>query len=106
MILKAYIKRSIFLLGIATIAAGGMARAGAASSAGALPAEISSFVDRRSGCEHWGGEEAYDDARGREIDAAMKKLDCVDIERDQARLRKRYAHSPAVLKILAQAPDE
>jgi hypothetical protein len=66
------------------------------------PAEIVKFLDRRAGCDHWTGEEPYDAARRREIEAAIADLKCARIERDEAALRKRYAADPALLHLIAE----
>lgn len=64
------------------------------------PREIGAFLERRAECEHWAGEEPYDRARTREIATAVAKLRCERIEADEARLRRRYAGRPDVLKLL------
>jgi len=68
-----------------------------------LPAEVVAYLDRRIGCTHWSGEEAYDAARGRQIAAAVKTLRCNAIEADAKRLRQRYGRDPAVRKALDAA---
>ena len=40
-----------------------------------LPADVVAYLDRRMGCNHWSGEDAYDAARGRQI-AALRTF-CV-----------------------------
>ena len=69
------------------------------------PAPVRAFVERRDGCDHWGGEEAYDAARGREIDAAWRKLRCDRVPADEKLLRRRYARQPAILKLLVPQPE-
>lgn len=63
-----------------------------------LPADAAAYVARRKGCNHWGGEEAYDAARGRDIAAALTSLRCDAIDADEARLRRRYGKNPAILE--------
>ncbi|MCW5746449.1 MAG: hypothetical protein KIT36_09645 [Alphaproteobacteria bacterium] len=70
-----------------------------------LPRDASALVYRIVGCNHWGGEEPYDDARKAEIDKAMRELDCDRLDRDEADLRRRHAGDPAVLKALDQAKE-
>lgn len=70
-----------------------------------LPADAKAYVTRRMGCNHWGGEDAYDAARGREIGEAVKSLRCDAVEADGQRLRRRYKRQPDVLKTLDQTPD-
>lgn len=61
-------------------------------------------MERRIDCDHWTGEEAYDAARGRQIERAISDLRCARIEEDEARLRARYRADPVVLKALI-APE-
>ncbi|MFJ7440143.1 hypothetical protein ACIQW5_21040 [Methylorubrum thiocyanatum] len=71
-----------------------------------LPADAEAYVARRKGCNHWGGEEAYDAARRRDIAAALKSLRCEAIDVDEARLRRRYGKEPAVLEAFDKAGGE
>jgi hypothetical protein len=70
-----------------------------------LPREVRQFVERRMECDHWTGEEAYDKARGREINRAIRELRCERIERDDRRLMERYSGSPQVLEALRIARE-
>jgi hypothetical protein len=70
-----------------------------------LPGEVRQFVERRMECDHWTGEEAYDKARGREINRAIRELRCDRIERDDRRLMQRYSSSPKVLEALRIARE-
>jgi hypothetical protein len=71
----------------------------------APPKEISVFVGRRTGCNHWMGEDAYDAARSREIAAAIRKLGCDQLDAEEVRLRARHRDAPEVHKALDQARD-
>jgi hypothetical protein len=77
-----------------------------AGAAPRLPADAQAYVTRRRDCNHWGGEDTYDEARGREIAAAVKALRCDAIDADEARLRRRYGKDPAVLKAFDRADGE
>ena len=70
-----------------------------------LPADAKAYVTRRMGCNHWGGEDAYDAARGREIGEAVRSLRCDTVEADGRRLRRRYRRQPDVLKTLDRTHD-
>ena len=70
-----------------------------------LPADAKAYVTRRMGCNHWGGEDAYDAARGREIGKAVRSLRCETVEADGRRLRRRYRRQPDVLKTLDQTHE-
>jgi hypothetical protein len=71
----------------------------------ALPPEVRRFVERRMECDHWTGEEAYDKARGREIEANIRDLRCDRIDRDDQRLVKRYSGRTEVLEALRIARE-
>lgn len=70
-----------------------------------LPAEVAELVHRVVDCNHWGGEEGYDDQRAAEIDAAMTALRCDALAEDEAAMRLRHAASPAVPRALDAARD-
>lgn len=72
---------------------------------GELPREVRVLIDRRLNCDHWAGEEPYDRARRREINAALRDLRCGTVEREETRLKRRYARLPQVLKALADSRD-
>jgi len=65
-----------------------------------LPRTPPRLVERRANCNHWQGEEPYDKARGREIDRALTRFGCDFIERDEEKLRARYADKPEIIKAL------
>jgi hypothetical protein len=65
------------------------------------PKDIGSYAERRAECEHWGGEEPYDKARGREIAAAVRVLRCERLDADGRVLRKKYAGRPGLVRLLA-----
>lgn len=99
------------LLGLAiamTIGGPGVSQEATSASGvpGVLPADVRAYIDRRHGCNHWQGEDAYDAERRRDIDAAIKALACHRLARDEARLRRRHAHSPRVLKAMDAAHFE
>lgn len=62
-------------------------------------------MTRRLGCNHWTGEDAYDEARGRDIAAAVKDLRCDTVDADETRLRRRFKGDLPVLKALDAARD-
>lgn len=69
------------------------------------PADAKAYVTRRMGCSHWGGEDAYDAARVREIGEAVRSLRCDTVDADGRRLRRRYRRQPDVLKTLDRTHD-
>jgi hypothetical protein len=56
-----------------------------------LPAEVRDLVSRREQCRHWAGEEPYDKARARQIEEAIKRLRCEDVEMEVEAIRQKYA---------------
>ncbi len=70
-----------------------------------LSAEVERYVTRRTSCNHWTGEDAYAEARGRDIATAVKGLRCDTIDADETRLRRRYGRDLPALKALDAARD-
>ena len=68
-----------------------------------LPRDVRVHIGRQINCDHWLGEEPYDADRRREIDHAVRALRCEVLDREERRLRRRYARSPAVLKAISEA---
>lgn len=62
---------------------------------------LDTFIAKRTQCDHFRGEEAYDTARGRFLARQLRRY-CRGTDRELAALRRRYAHRPAVLRRLAQ----
>jgi hypothetical protein len=82
-----------------------LAAAGPAASVARMPPDVRRFIARRQSCTRWAGEEPYDQARAREIESALRQDQCNTIEATEARLRRRYAPRPDVLRALAAMPD-
>jgi hypothetical protein len=61
------------------------------------------FIQRRSDCSHWAGEEGYDAVRRREIETAVNRLHCDTLDRDAAMLHRHYRHNAKVLTSLTRA---
>ncbi len=53
--------------------------------------EISKYLESVESCNHWAGEEPYDDARGAEIEAALKELNCEKLGCDFQNILKEHA---------------
>lgn len=67
------------------------------------PSDVVDLVERYGGCNHWGGEEGYNEERRKEIEDAVKSLKCDRLDADQRRLRKKYAHRPKALRVIEAA---
>jgi hypothetical protein len=72
----------------------------------ALSKDVSDFLQRRTNCRHWAGEEAYDAARRAEINAAYAKLRCATLEADEEALKRRYGGNPALVRALDAAKKQ
>ncbi|RNF86453.1 hypothetical protein [Montanilutibacter psychrotolerans] len=70
-----------------------------------LPVAARDYVVRRNTCEHFLGEEPYDEERRREINAAVETY-CRGLDAETARLRKRHRDRPAVLRMLDAYGDD
>ena len=91
----------IHLLLVASV----MTHAQVAQAIETAPAPVRAFIQRRQGCNHWSGEEAYDQDRAKEIAAALRQLRCREIEADGTALRRRYVRQPEILDLLTRTVD-
>lgn len=82
-----------------------VASTGDAQATNAAPAVVRAYIRRRTGCNHWAGEEGYDAERRREIMRAVRELRCRTIDQDERLLKRRYARNGAVLRLLQRASD-
>lgn len=89
----------------AMLMAAGMSDDAFARALRQAPPDLRAVVERRLGCNHWGGEEPYDADRAAQIRAAADKLQCRSLERDEARMRVRHARYPGRIKLLRGAAD-
>lgn len=67
--------------------------------------DVTDYVARRAGCNHWGGEEGTDAPRRAEINRAMTGLKCGQIDQDEAALLRRYGDKPQLLQQIRAAKD-
>lgn len=67
------------------------------------PADVIDLVERYGACTHWGGEEAYDKQRRKEIEQGVERLKCDQLDGDKRRLRAKYARKRRVLRVLDAA---
>lgn len=68
-----------------------------------MPADVSDLIRRAVVCNHWAGEEPYDDDRRAQINAAVSSLRCRELDADQATLRKQYAGQNEILRRINQS---
>lgn len=65
-----------------------------------LPADVRNLVARREQCQHWAGEEPYDKARARQIEAEIKRLRCEHLETEVEAARQKYSTNAAIQAVL------
>lgn len=70
-----------------------------AAQAQDLPPDVESFLARRSACEHFIGEEPYDEERRRFLALRIRQA-CSGINEQGAATRELHRDSPAVLEAL------
>lgn len=70
------------------------------------PEAVRAFIDRRTGCNHWAGEEPYDAPRRKEIEAALTDLRCDRVDADEAALLRRYRGDAELVALLDAVRDE
>lgn len=87
----------------ATVAQGSGAAAGGPGDA-ALPADVAAFVEKRDTCDHFRGEEPYDDERAKFIGEQLE-ANCTGTDAELARLRAAHAADPAIMARLADYED-
>ena len=64
---------------------------------------VTRFVERAQMCEHWAGEEPYDDARRAEIERNLRDLRCTTITRDGEALKISRRERPEDLRRIDEA---
>jgi hypothetical protein len=70
-----------------------------------MPKSVKQFNRRQIECNHWGGEEPYDKARLKQINAAVAKLKCDALEKDEKKLLKKYKSQPDVIDSINKAKE-
>ncbi|HJR73392.1 MAG TPA: hypothetical protein VJ806_07105 [Luteimonas sp.] len=66
-----------------------------------LPKDVTAYIERRNQCEHFIGEEPYDEARRKYLTKVIRET-CTGSNRDLAALRRKYRDRPEVLEALAE----
>ncbi|HEX7781988.1 MAG TPA: hypothetical protein VF509_04200 [Sphingobium sp.] len=69
-----------------------------------FPATVTAFMIDRDGCDHFRGEEAYDDDRAAFLQENLRQL-CTGTDARLAALRGRYSGNPDVIAALAHYED-
>ena len=67
-----------------------------------LPAEVATFIADQQNCEHFSGEEPYDEERRAFLNEQLQG--CDQLESRRTKLQQRYASDPGLLRLLEQQP--
>ena len=94
MLTSAWLPMLVLLAGDASVGADLQARVDQA------PGDVKAFIVRRAECNHFMGEEPYDEARRAYLDRALRELRCNLLHRDERRLRHVHRKDGAVLRLL------
>jgi hypothetical protein len=70
-----------------------------------LPDDVIKYLQRRNICEHWRGEEPYDEERRKYIDEAWNSS-CPGSDKGLALLKEKYKNNQVVLKTLKNYEDK
>ena len=65
-----------------------------------LSLDVEKFKQRRDLCDHFRGEDSYNEERRKFLEENLKKY-CVGTDRELALLKKKYKNSEVVLKALS-----
>jgi hypothetical protein len=70
------------------------------------PQAVATFIERRTGCNHWDGEagSSYSE-REEQVQSERRKLRCDHIQSDAHRLEHRYRGRPEILRLLHDTAD-
>jgi hypothetical protein len=65
-----------------------------------FPSDVANFKERRDICDHFRGEEPYNEERRKFLEENLKKY-CTGSDKELASLKTKYRNNEAVLKALA-----
>ena len=68
-----------------------------------MPADVSDFIRRAVTCNHWAGEEPYNEERRAQMAEAVASLRCRELDTAQRALAKQYDGNPEVLRRIRQS---
>ena len=67
------------------------------------PQDVATFIKRRAGCNHFGGETGSGDPeREQQVPEDVTKLRCNEVEADERSLQRAYREQPKVLDLLKE----
>ncbi len=94
---------ALILLGLVCAVSHGYAAD--ANTASGLPPEVAEFKKRRDLCDHFRGEDPYNEERRKFLEQNMKKF-CAGIDRELALLKIKYKENEVALNVLASYEEK
>lgn len=70
-----------------------------------MPKSVKLFNMRQIECNHWAGEEPTDKQRSKEINSAITKLRCKDLEKDEVKLHQKFKSRSDIVKSIKLAKE-
>ena len=92
----------IFLVSVCVVP---LVHAADKTASSGLPSKVAEFKERRDLCEHFLGEEPYDEERRIFLEKNIRKY-CTGTDKELSSLKEKYKDNKAVLKTLADYDDD
>jgi hypothetical protein len=70
-----------------------------------LPVDVASFKERRDACDHFRGEESYDQERRKFLVESLEKY-CTGTDRELAALKAKYKSNKTVIDVLREYEEK
>jgi len=64
-----------------------------------LPSDVARFMERRDGCDHFRGEDPYDEERRKFLNQKLTEL-CPGTDKSLARLKDKYRRNKTIMAVL------
>ena len=64
-----------------------------------LPSDVARFIERRDGCDHFRGEDPYDEERRKFLNRKLTEL-CPGTDKSLARLKDKYRKNKTIMAVL------
>lgn len=68
-----------------------------------MPKEVEFMIYRIIQCNHWGGEDGYDEERRNDINKAYEENKCSTVEKDQSDFLNKYSENEKVVNAIKSA---
>ena len=68
-----------------------------------LPTSVQEYISRKRECNHWGGEDAYDDDRKSQIEKAFTELKCHEIDNEKSALIHKHNNNTIIIAAINSA---